>query len=67
MYTPLEKFLLSLPVPCMGMKALVNPTDFELMEREARLSWDRDDGVGDLIFTLKICGVVVAIPQGEQL
>lgn len=57
-YTPLERYLLSVPVPSMGLPALVNPTDFDLLEREATLAWERDaDGVGGLVATLRLCGV----------
>jgi hypothetical protein len=60
MYTPLEKYLLSAPVKALGLPALINPTEYELMERELTLGWDREqDGIGGLIFTLRINGVLI--------
>ena len=59
MYTPLEKSLLSTPVPGLNLPALIEPTDEELIQREAELSWNRDEGVGALLFTLRINGVAV--------
>lgn len=60
MYTPLEKYLLSAPVPNLGLPALVAPTDEDLLTREGDLGWNRDeDGVGGLLFTLRVNGVLV--------
>lgn len=59
MYTPLEKYLLSAPVPGLNLPALISPSTMELLEREATLDWNRDrDGVGGLLFTLRIGGTV---------
>lgn len=59
MYTPLERYLLSAPVPGLGLPALIEPTELDLVEREFTLGWDRDSGVGELLFTLRVNGVVV--------
>ncbi len=59
MYTPLEKYLLSAPVLGLNLPALIEPTERELMERQAVLGWNRDNGIGELIFTLRMNGTVV--------
>ena len=60
MYTRLEKYLLSAPVPGLCLPALIEPTEAELYERELTLGWNRDeDGVGALLFTLRVNGTVV--------
>jgi hypothetical protein len=58
-YTALEKYILSAPVPALKWPALIEPTEFDLIEREAELGWNRDtDGIGGLIGTLRILGVL---------
>jgi hypothetical protein len=59
MYTPLEQRILSVPVPGLNLPALIEPTESDLMQREAELGWNRADGVGELLFTLRINGVAV--------
>ena len=60
MYTPTERFLLSCPVPNLGLPALIEPiTELDLLEREFELGWDRDSGVGELIFHLRMNRVAV--------
>ena len=60
MYTPLEKYLLSAPVPGLALPALIEPSEQELYERELTLGWNPDeDGVGELLFTLRVNGTVV--------
>jgi len=59
MYTRLEKALLCAPVAVLGLPALLNPTESELWEREAELAWHPDEGVGELVSTLRLLGVVV--------
>lgn len=61
MYTPLEKYLLSAPVAGLGLPGLIGPTETELFEREVDLGWHPDDGVGALLFHLKMNGVVVIL------
>lgn len=58
-YTPLQKYLLSAPVPGLALPALIEPTEQDLLTREAELGWHRDEGVGALLFTLRVNGVVV--------
>ena len=69
MYTDLEKFLLSCPVPAMKLPALIAPvTDLDYLEREAALGWERESGVGELIFLLRLNAVaVIQYPPLEQL
>ena len=59
MYSAAEKRLLSTPIANLGLPALIEPTEFQLMEREAELGWDRDAGIGELLFLLRINGVAV--------
>lgn len=59
MWSALEKALLSAPVAGLGLPALIDPDDFALLERALTLGWDREDGIGELIFDLRVNGVVV--------
>ena len=59
MYTPLQKYLLSAPLPNLGLPALINPTEEELFVREVTLGWHRDEGTGALLFTLRVNGLAV--------
>jgi hypothetical protein len=69
MYTPLEKYLLSVGVPNLGLPALIEPiTELDLLEREFQLGWDRDAGVGELVFHLRMNGVVaIFAPECQHL
>ena len=58
-YTAIERYLLSAPVPNLNLPALIEPTELDLIEREAELGWDREEGVGALLFTLKVNGVLI--------
>ena len=59
-FTPLERYLLAAPVPGLNLPALIEPTEYDLFERAETLGWDREqDGVGGLLFTLRVNGVVV--------
>lgn len=67
-YSELERYLLSAPVPKLGLQALLSPTECELVEREAELGWHRDSGVGELLFTLRINGVLILFaPEFHEL
>ena len=59
MYTPLEKYLLSAPVRGLNLPALIAPTENDLMKRATELGWEQKSGAGELIFTLRMNGVVV--------
>ena len=59
MYTPLERYLLSAPVPGLALTALIEPTEEELFTRELTLGWHPERGVGELLFTLRVNGTVV--------
>jgi hypothetical protein len=67
MYTALEEYLLSAPVPGLGFPALIEPTEEALWQREADLGLDRNqpDFLSELLFTLRINRVVVLIPNLE--
>ncbi len=69
MYSDLERFLLSCPVPSMKLPALIAPvTDLDYLEREAALGWHKEDGVGELIFFLRLNGVaVITYPPLEDI
>ena len=59
MYTPLQKYLLSAPVPGLGLPALIAPTEQELFDREVTLGWHPEEGTGALLFTLRVNGLAV--------
>jgi hypothetical protein len=59
MYSALEKYLLSAPVPGLELPALIEPTEQDLFAREVTLGWHRDEGVGALLFTLRVNGVLI--------
>jgi len=60
MFSPLERYLLSAPVPGLNLSALIEPNEYDLFARGETLAWNRErDGVGGLLFTLRINGVVV--------
>lgn len=59
MYSALEKYLLSAPVPGFSLPALIQPSEAELIERSQTLGWNKEEGIGPLLFTLRINGLVV--------
>ena len=69
MYSALEKYLLSAPVPGLALPALIEPTEVQLWQREADLGLDRDqpDFLGELLFTLRMNCVVVLIPNLSEV
>jgi hypothetical protein len=68
MYTPLEKYLLSVPIPSLNLPALIVPTEFELFERELTLCWEHERGVNEPIALLRILGVVfLPMPHFDEL
>jgi hypothetical protein len=59
-FTPLEQYLLSAPVPGLDLPALIEPSEYDLYERAETLGWDGErDGVGGLLFTLRLNGTLV--------
>jgi hypothetical protein len=68
-YTKLARYLLSAPLPNLKLGALIEPTEQQLWAREWELGLDRDspDFIGELIFTLRIGGCVVLIPDLEVI
>jgi hypothetical protein len=66
-YSQLERYLLSAPVPGLGLPALIEPIEEALWQREADLGLDRNSPafLGELLFTLRMNRVVVLIPNLE--
>jgi hypothetical protein len=57
-YTPLERALLCMPVPLLGLPSLLQPTPTELAQRELDLGYtsERWESTRELMWWLKLCG-----------